>query len=112
MSDILWLASFPKSGNTWIKNILASMAAGGEVVDINKATVSATCTQKDLARQFLGEPVPDSEYFSSKRIEIFKRMVKTSKGYNLVVKTHCCHVAIGGQPLILNKLSQGCILII
>ena len=88
------------------------MAVGGEVVDINKVIISATGTQKDLARQFLGESVLDNEYLSSKRIEIFEKMVEVSKGYNLVVKTHCSHVAVGGQPLIPYNLSQGCILII
>ena len=34
---ILWLASFPKSGNTWARALLANYIAGSEAgVDINK----------------------------------------------------------------------------
>ncbi|MGE4220717.1 MAG: sulfotransferase domain-containing protein [Alphaproteobacteria bacterium] len=33
---IFWIASFPKSGNTWVRLILASLQAGGAAVDINR----------------------------------------------------------------------------
>lgn len=35
MSGIYWLASYPKSGNTWLRLLLHSYVAGGVVVDIN-----------------------------------------------------------------------------
>lgn len=35
MSGIYWLASYPKSGNTWLRLLLHSYAAGGAAVDIN-----------------------------------------------------------------------------
>jgi len=35
MSGIYWLASYPKSGNTWLRLFLRSYAAGGAAVDIN-----------------------------------------------------------------------------
>ncbi|MBO9711746.1 sulfotransferase domain-containing protein [Sphingomonas sp.] len=38
MSGIVWLASYPKSGNTWMRMALASLRAGGAPVDINRAT--------------------------------------------------------------------------
>ncbi|MCA1198850.1 sulfotransferase domain-containing protein [Sphingomonas sp. R647] len=37
MSGIYWLASYPKSGNTWLRLLLRSYAAGGAAVDINAA---------------------------------------------------------------------------
>jgi len=37
MSGIYWLASYPKSGNTWLRLLLRSYAAGGAAVDINGA---------------------------------------------------------------------------
>lgn len=36
MSGIYWLASYPRSGNTWLRLLLASCVAGGEPVDINR----------------------------------------------------------------------------
>jgi aryl sulfotransferase len=35
MSGIYWLASYPKSGNTWLRLLLRSYLAGGTAVDIN-----------------------------------------------------------------------------
>jgi aryl sulfotransferase len=35
MTGICWLASYPKSGNTWLRLLLQSCLAGGEAVDIN-----------------------------------------------------------------------------
>lgn len=35
MTGIYWLASYPKSGNTWLRLLLQSYLAGGEAVDIN-----------------------------------------------------------------------------
>ncbi|KJV09956.1 hypothetical protein VZ95_08190 [Elstera litoralis] len=37
MSGIYWLASYPKSGNTWLRLLLHSYVAGGAAVDINGA---------------------------------------------------------------------------
>lgn len=35
MNGFYWLASYPKSGNTWLRLFLASLAKGGASVDIN-----------------------------------------------------------------------------
>jgi hypothetical protein len=35
MGKIVWIASYPKSGNTWLRALLASLRAGGSPVDIN-----------------------------------------------------------------------------
>ncbi|MDE3113961.1 MAG: sulfotransferase domain-containing protein [Pseudomonadota bacterium] len=35
MSDSYWLASYLKSGNTWLRMLLANLSAGGEAKDIN-----------------------------------------------------------------------------
>ena len=35
MAGIIWLASYPKSGNTWLRAFLTSFQSGGQPVDIN-----------------------------------------------------------------------------
>lgn len=112
MTDILWLASFPKSGNTWVKMILAAIRAKGELSDINDPTISASCTSKELADQFSTIRVSEEDYFAFQRSEIFKKMVLASGEHELILKTHCCHISIGGESLIPNSLSRGCILIV
>lgn len=38
MSGFFWLASYPKSGNTWMRIFLESLLTGGKTPDINKLT--------------------------------------------------------------------------
>lgn len=40
MAGIYWLASYPKSGNTWLRLLLQSYFAGGAEVDINDIALS------------------------------------------------------------------------
>ena len=43
MKGIVWLASYPKSGNTWFRAFLANLLHGGEQpVDINQFGVGNT----------------------------------------------------------------------
>lgn len=40
-ADIVWLASYPKSGNTWLRLLLANLLSGsGEPVDINRVELT------------------------------------------------------------------------
>lgn len=45
MSGVCWLASYPKSGNTWLRLLLQSYFGGGVVVDINAITLGAMCNR-------------------------------------------------------------------
>ncbi len=42
MNGFYWLASYPKSGNTWLRLFLESLAIGGNTVDINALNVSVS----------------------------------------------------------------------
>lgn len=49
-----WLVSYPKSGNTWLRLMLASLMAGGAAVDINaSALASGVCSHAEMD-EFLG----------------------------------------------------------
>lgn len=39
MTGVYWLASYPKSGNTWLRALLRSCLDGGQPVDINKLDI-------------------------------------------------------------------------
>ncbi len=51
MGSIVALASYPKSGNTWLRAFLASVQTGGAPVDINRLLVpnAADCASYDRA---------------------------------------------------------------
>jgi hypothetical protein len=36
MTDVVWLASFPKSGNTWLRLLISAFSDKGEKLDINE----------------------------------------------------------------------------
>jgi len=40
MSDLVWLASYPKSGNTWFRMLVASLSVEGDNLDINRLSES------------------------------------------------------------------------
>ncbi len=47
MSGIYWLASYPKSGNTWLRLFLESLAAGGAAPDINAVEVTGNAAVRE-----------------------------------------------------------------
>jgi len=60
MSGLYWLASYPKSGNTWVRCFLAALSAGGEMPDFAKLTKTARAS---AARAWIEEvlDVPTSD---------------------------------------------------
>lgn len=46
----IWLASYPKSGNTWLRVLLESLKKGGAAVDIN--ALSMACPQAAMREPF------------------------------------------------------------
>jgi hypothetical protein len=54
MGKIYWLASYPKSGNTWLRTFLENYTAPeGQVVDINSMKI-AIASQRDVIDDLLG----------------------------------------------------------
>ncbi len=112
MSGILWLASYPKSGNTWLRAFLANYFCNGqEALSIN-----------DLPNYALGDNfLVHYEYFlgkSKERIsedEALKvrpavhRWFATAEGRTVFVKTHSIVGKIGDQPLITPEATAGAI---
>lgn len=41
MADLRWIASYPKSGNTWVRLLLASIARGGEEPDLDNLRLNS-----------------------------------------------------------------------
>lgn len=47
MNGFFWIASYPKSGNTWLRLFLESLAAGGKPVDINALSICNGAAVRD-----------------------------------------------------------------
>lgn len=60
MAKILWLASYPKSGNTWMRAFLANYRAGGESpVDINEIGGGPIASSRALFDDWAGLQATD-----------------------------------------------------
>lgn len=54
----IWLASYPKSGNTWVRALLTGLEQG-EALDINRIEHGAIATARGPLRRWLGMPSSD-----------------------------------------------------
>ncbi len=105
---IIWLASYPKSGNTWLRLLLANLLSGKEeAVDINEIGLP----QRDIVNRDNFEEITliDSSLLSHDEVDALRpRVVKeiTSKADgDIYVKVHDAYRTIaGGEPL----LGHGC----
>ncbi len=114
MAGILWLASYPKSGNTWMRAFLANLFTGSKKpLPIN-----------ELPNHILGDNFfLHYEQLSKKRacdlsdaeLRALRPKVHmwfaTYKPDTVIVKTHSACVFIEGQPLITPQATAGAIYI-
>ncbi len=118
MSDlrrIIWLASYPKSGNTWIRSLLAHyFMPAGQAPDINNLRKFTTGDVRQdffdaaAGKPFRGETIEEWANIRQKAI----RLIAASKQGSHFVKTHCQAVNYLGADLIPPEVTQGAIYLI
>lgn len=103
LQRIIWLASFPKSGNTWVRVLLANyFMPKTKAPDINSLSQFTTGDiRKDFFDRALGRP-----YHAESIEEWLKvrqkalRLIAGSKPNHHFVKTHCQSIRIFGMDVI------------
>lgn len=109
---IIWLASYPKSGNTWMRSLLANyFMPAGQAPDINNLRRFTTAdVRQDFFDAANGAP------FSSHQVEDWLRvrpkalaLIAGSKPGTHFVKTHCQAVRYLGQDLIPPQVTAGAV---
>lgn len=118
MSDaqrIIWLASFPKSGNTWTRSFLAQyFMPPGDAPDINNlrkfttADVRQDFFDRAAGRPYQGETIED--WLAVRRKAL--RLIALSKPGHHFVKTHCRIDRIAGEDLIPPEVTAAAIYIL
>ncbi len=102
MGHIVWLASYPKSGNTWLRAFLANLTADcGAPVPLNE--LSRYCDDEALPERFselAGQPSDtlDVETISRLRPQVHARIAADATGSRFV-KTHNMSGLSDGYPL-------------
>lgn len=115
LQRIIWLASFPKSGNTWIRSFLANyFQPAGRTLDINNlrqfttADVRQDFFDRANGAPFRGETVEDWLRVRPKAL----RLIAASKPGHHFVKTHCQIMKIQGVDLIMPEVTAAAIYLI
>jgi len=115
MGAIVWLASYPKSGNTWVRSFLANLIAGTEEpVDINslgRFCISAS-SRKWFQRIAPGNADLDRpEVVARLRPKMQAALSGLASG-TVLVKTHNCLGDVFGIPLHNMQVTKGAIYIV
>lgn len=109
---IYWLASYPKSGNTWVRAFLSNLLF--ERSDINNmmgvtSDISPTMYQAVSTRP-LADLSPGEEYLY--RPAALATVLETCNWSPCIVKTHFARLTIDDMPMIPPKISAGAVYLV
>ena len=109
---IFWLASFPKSGNTWVRSFLANyFQPPGKTLDINSLRQFTTSDvrqdffDKANGRPFRGKTMEEWIKVRPKAL----RLIAASKSGHHFVKTHCQVAKVGPVDLIMPEVTAAAV---
>lgn len=115
MGNILWLASYPKSGNTWLRAFLANLVADrvaplkpNELSQYGEAEASAERYTELSGRS---NTSLTAEELAALRVPIHSLIAQRARGTQLV-KTHNFNGSFEGHPLINWQVSAGAIYVV
>ena len=114
MGKLLWLASYPKSGNTWLRALLHNyLKQPAAPWDINRLTdFTAGDNSAELYRHY--DPRPASQYsiadVQRMRPQVHRDLTQAFPGA-VFVKTHNAVAYVEGVPLVTPELTAGVIYI-
>ena len=112
MQKISWLASYPKSGNTYMRLLLSSYfyTANGNILDFNSIENIFKISRYDFLQgtenipsleNFLNNPRLISQYWSKAQEAISKKINK-----NLFIKTHDCMANVSNNYFTSEKYTK------
>lgn len=115
MSNILWLASYPKSGNTWVRAFLANLIADGSE-PLPLAELSNYCMDEalpDFYTSIAGEPSTelDAARLCALRPQVHAQIAASQPG-TVLVKTHNMHGSFEGHALHNPHVSVGAVYVV
>ncbi|WP_158258564.1 sulfotransferase domain-containing protein [Rhodopila globiformis] len=115
MGQLIWIASYPKSGNTWVRAFLHNYIRNADApCDINRLT-DLTAADVNAERYARYDQRPASQ-FSVPDVQRMRPLVHrdlTTLDSTLVfVKTHNARLAVAGVPLITPAVTAGAICIV
>jgi Sulfotransferase domain len=115
MGQLVWIASYPKSGNTWVRAFLHNYIRQSDApYDINRLS-DLTASDVNAERYQRYDPRPASNYTIAD-VQRMRRLVHrdlTALDATLVfVKTHSAMLQVEGAPLITPEVTAGAIYVV
>lgn len=115
LKRIIWIASFPKSGNTWMRSLLAHyFMPTGQAPDINNLRLFTTAdVRQDFFDAAAGKPYrgKDLQDWMAVRGQAL-RLIAGSRPDHHFVKTHCQIIRLFDQDVIPPEVTAGAIYLI
>jgi hypothetical protein len=114
MRRIIWIASYPKSGNTWMRAFLANYVLDRrEPLPINElGAFSLSDTRPRFYQQAAGKPIAEiSETDSVKLRDQAQELIAQARPHDHFVKTHNQNGIYQGVTLISRAVTKGAICI-
>jgi hypothetical protein len=115
MGGLVWLASYPKSGNTWMRNFLHNaLTSGHEAHDINKMRHLTTWDSASTwYASLLDKPLHkcSKQEVAEIRMQANQRIAESTDGL-VFVKTHNAMVADRGYAMVNPSVTAGAVYII
>ena len=115
MAGIIWLASYPKSGNTWMRVFLYNLLHGADQENvINKIhTFNRGDSQVHLYNEVSDGDVSEYslEQLAALRPKMHHMLTRTSND-SVFVKTHCSLTKLAGEDQITMSATSGAICIV
>ena len=113
--NIVWLASYPKSGNTWFRIFLSNLFSDSpQPVNINDLSETTISSNRNVIDSYLG--IHSSELIAEEidklRPQVFKRFSDEKEG-TAYVKTHeAWTLNSRGNPIFPEEITKGVLYII
>ncbi len=115
MRRIIWIASYPKSGNTWMRAFLANYVLDRrEPLPINElGAFSLSDTRPRFYQQAAGKPIAEISETESVRLrDRAQELIAKARPHDHFVKTHSQNSVHRGVMLINRTVTKGAICII
>ncbi len=110
-NKITWIASFPRSGNTWIRALITAYSNNGEV-EINNIMQTGD-KNPEYYEGIIKKPIHDWSTTDQALIKpaAMMRMLEDAGG-NLMLKTHDCNIDLSGVAQIPHDITRAAIYIV